>query len=155
MSAHELAMALRAAYLALHRSTDASLATCGITADQFVVLAALSQGKAVTQRELMSRTVSDPNTLRAMLILLEQSGLIRRRPHPTDGRARSVALTPKGRRTFDLAWQQSEPVRARMASAVAVRDPAKLARQLRKLAAALQGMLPARAATSRPLSPRQ
>ncbi len=36
MSGHELAMALRLAYLTMHRRTDAVLAKHGVTADQFV-----------------------------------------------------------------------------------------------------------------------
>ena len=38
VGAHELAMSLRAAYLALHRQTGTLLARSGVTADQFVVL---------------------------------------------------------------------------------------------------------------------
>src|SRR5205085_66588 len=49
---HEIAMALRAAYLAMHRRSDAQFARRGVTADQFVLLAALAGGGAVTQRDL-------------------------------------------------------------------------------------------------------
>ncbi len=87
MSGHELAMSLRAAYLVMHRRTGALLARTRVTADQFVVLSALAEADALTQRELVSRTSSDPNTMRAMLVLLERRGLIKRRPHPRDGRA--------------------------------------------------------------------
>ena len=53
-----------------------------MTADQFVLLAALSETDAPhASRELVSRTSSDPNTLRAMLsFLLERRQLIKRRP---------------------------------------------------------------------------
>lgn len=113
---HRLAMALRLAYLAMHRRSDAHFARSGVTADQFVVLAALADAGAVTQRELARRTSSDPNTVRAMLLLLQGRGLVARRPHPTDRRARSVALTAKGRRVYDKLWAESEPVRARLLS---------------------------------------
>jgi DNA-binding MarR family transcriptional regulator len=148
MSGHELAMALRRAYLALHRRTDAVLARTGITADQFVVLAALSEGGAGTQRDLVIRTATDPNSLRAMLVLLEHRGLVRRRPHPTDGRARSVSLTPSGRRIFDKAWRSSEKLRQQLIQPVAARDVAALVAHLNELAAALEPM-PARAASKR------
>jgi DNA-binding MarR family transcriptional regulator len=111
VDAHELAMNLRAAYLALHRQTGALLARSGVTADQFVVLAALGDADALTQRELVSRTSSDPNTVRAMLVLLERRQLIKRRPHPTDKRARSVSLTRKGRILLPRLWRQTEPLR--------------------------------------------
>jgi DNA-binding MarR family transcriptional regulator len=137
MHGHELAMALRAAYLALHRPTDALMAEFGVTAEQFVVLAALAEGDAVTQRDLVSRTSSDPNTLRAMLVLLERRRLIERRPHPTDGRARSVSLTQKGRSVFHKLWQQSEPLRRRLEAALSTDDAELLIAQLRGIATAM------------------
>jgi DNA-binding MarR family transcriptional regulator len=110
-SGHDLAMALRAAYLAMHRRTDAALARYGVTADQFVLLAALARADALTQRELARRTSSDPNTVRAMLLILEERGLITRRPHPSDARARTVTMTRKGRQLYKALWESGEPVR--------------------------------------------
>src|SRR5436190_461199 len=51
----ELAIALRAAYLALHRRSEGAFAPHGVTADQFVLLASLSRGNALTQRDLARR----------------------------------------------------------------------------------------------------
>jgi DNA-binding MarR family transcriptional regulator len=93
-------LALRAAYLMLHRRSDAAFAPYGVTADQFVLLARLSEVGALTQKELAIRMPSDPSTVRAMLVLLEQRGLVRRDFHPTDGRARTASLTAAGRRKF-------------------------------------------------------
>ena len=88
----DLAIALRAAYLALHRRSDARFAPHGVTADQFVLLATLARGgDALTQRELARRMSSDPSTVRAMLVLLAAARAGRaghapdRRPRP-DGR---------------------------------------------------------------------
>jgi DNA-binding MarR family transcriptional regulator len=112
---HELALALRAAYLALHRQSDAHFARQGVTADQFVLLAALAEGgDAMTQQDLVRRASSDPNTVGAMLQLLEARGLVTRRRHPTDGRARRVTLTARGRRKYDRLLASSEPLRARL-----------------------------------------
>ena len=138
MCGHELAMSLRAAYLAMHRRTGAALARTGVTADQFVVLAALSEDDALTQRELVSRTSSDPNTVRAMLVLLERRGLVKRRPHPSDGRARSVALTQKGRNVFRRLWRESERLRLALVTALSPAEAAALVDQLRRIAEALE-----------------
>ena len=108
-TAHDIAMALRAAYWAMHRCAEAGFEPAGVTADQFVLLAALADAArdsaegidtsgGATQQELVRRTASDPSTIRAMLVLLERRGLVVRRPHPADRRARSVSLTAKGRR---------------------------------------------------------
>ena len=52
-----------------------------------------------------------------MLLLLEGRGLVARKRHPTDGRARSVSLTEKGRRVWQRLRSVSEPFLARLASA--------------------------------------
>jgi DNA-binding MarR family transcriptional regulator len=111
---HEIAMSLRGAYLAMHRQADAGFAPYGVTADQFVVLAALIDGAALTQAEVCRRTYSDPNTIGAMLALMERRGLVRRMRHPTDGRARTVALTRKGKQVFAKVWDAGEAFRAHM-----------------------------------------
>jgi DNA-binding MarR family transcriptional regulator len=113
-TASQLPLALRAAYLAMHRQTDACLARHGCTADQLVLLGLLARDDGITQQELARRASSDPNTIRAMLVLLEERGLIARGGHPTDGRARSVTLTGKGRRLQDRLWASSEPLRERL-----------------------------------------
>ena len=84
----DVAIALRTAYLALHRRSDAAFAPHGVTADQFVLLATLARGwDALTQRELARRMSSDPSTVRAMLVRAEQRGLVERDTHPTDARS--------------------------------------------------------------------
>ena len=134
---HDIAMALRAAYLALHRRSDARFARHGVTADQFVVLAALAGGDALTQRDLARRTSSDPNTVRAMLLLLEKRGLVARSAHPTDGRARTAALTPKGRRAYRALWAAGKPVRARLLAALAPAETEALLDLLGRVARAM------------------
>ena len=116
---HDLAIALRAAYLALHRRSEARFAPHGATADQFVLLATLARGgEALTQRELARRMSSDPSTVRAMLVLLERRGLVERDAHPADARARTVALTAAGKRAFRKLWAVGEPIRAWMLGAL-------------------------------------
>jgi DNA-binding MarR family transcriptional regulator len=110
-------MALRAAYLALHRQTNDCFADDGVTADQFVLLAALAEADAVTQQALVRRVGSDPNTVRAMLLLLEGRGLVARERHPADGRARCVTLTARGRQVCKKLLAKSEPLRARLLAA--------------------------------------
>jgi DNA-binding MarR family transcriptional regulator len=133
-SGREVARALRAAYLALHRQTNACFARDGVTADQFVLLSALADADAVTQQELVRRVGSDPNTVRAMLLLLEGRGLVARGPHPADGRARRVTLTAKGRQQFQKLWARSEPLRAQLLSAFQPDEVTALVGLLRRVA---------------------
>ena len=130
-------MALRSAYLLMHRRADAHFADVGVTADQFVLLSALAGAGAVTQQELANQISSDPNTLRAMLLLLEKKQLLRREPHPTDGRARLVSLTPEGEQLQTHLWDQSEVFRQGLTSLLGPTDSEAHVVLLRRLAQAL------------------
>jgi len=130
VSGHEIAMGLRAAYWAMHRRTDACFAKRGVTADQFVLLALLAEKDGTTQQELGHRASSDRNTIRAMLVRLEDSGLIARKQHPTDGRALRVTLTRKGRQTYEQLWAESEPLRQQLLTAVCPQEAKALVQSL-------------------------
>ena len=130
---HDIAMALRAAYWAMHREADALLQTHGVTANQFVLLSILAEDKALTQQELVRRASSDANTVRAMLMLLERSGLVVRRPHQTDGRARCVVLTNKGRKTYNALWKMSRAFHNRLVAAIGPDAAPAFIQQLRSL----------------------
>lgn len=139
-SGHELAMALRAAYWAMHRQTDAVLSRRGVTADQFVLMSLLADQGGITQQDLVRRASSDANTVRAMLVLLEDRGMVVRKPHPTDGRARSVALTVNGRQIYEQLRAESEPLRRRLLSAMAPGDATTVVESLQRIAEALTPM---------------
>jgi DNA-binding MarR family transcriptional regulator len=115
--AHDIAMYLRAAYLAMHRFTNSCFVDIGVTADQYVLLSVLSEGRALTQKELARRFFSDQNTIRPMLAILERLGLISRNLHPRDGRARTVELTEKGIKALEQFNLASDPVRDRIYAA--------------------------------------
>jgi DNA-binding MarR family transcriptional regulator len=136
-SGREIPRALRAAYLALHRQTNDCFAKDGVTADQFVLLASLADADAVTQQELVRRVGSDPNTVRAMLLLLEGRGLVARERHPADGRARSVSLTARGRKIFTRLLAKSEPLRVRLLTALRPGEATALVELLHRVAEAM------------------
>ncbi len=106
--AEDLAMALRGAYLTMHRRADSFFAKYSVTADQYVLLHLLARESGVTQQTLVARASSDPNTVRAMLLLLEGRGLVTRERHPSDGRARSVSITKKGLKIYQHLRAASE-----------------------------------------------
>ncbi len=111
---HDIAMGLRAAYWSMHRRTNARLARHAVTADQFVLLSLLARQDGITQQQLCRRASSDPNTIRAILVLLENGGLIARGQHPTDARARRVTLTRKGRQTHAKLSRVLKPLQDRL-----------------------------------------
>jgi DNA-binding MarR family transcriptional regulator len=78
----------------------AALKPYGLTHVQFVLLASLTWLAAdgpVTQRQLADHAATDPMMTSQVLRALQQRGLIERLPHPSDGRARALAVTSAGR----------------------------------------------------------
>ena len=132
-----LPLELRAAYLALHRCSDNQFTKLGVTADQFVLLATLARGHALTQRELAARMPSDPSTVRAMLVLLEGRGLVSRNTHPTDGRAKTVALTASGLRKYQQAFEAGQAIRDQMVSSLSAAETRSLVKLLRRVSKSL------------------
>ena len=113
---HEIAMALRGAYLSMHRQSDAAFSPFALTANQFVLLALLDERDGVPQRDLVQRASSDPNTIRPMLTSLQKKGFVDRDPDPNDGRVSLVRITRIGRRAFKRARSETEAFRERLCS---------------------------------------
>lgn len=113
---HDIAMALRRAYLTMHREADGVRRSIGLTANQFVVLWALSREDQLTQIALADRIASDRNTIRPILMSLERQKLITRSPHPTDRRALRVKRTKAGREKFVQARRASNLFRRNLAT---------------------------------------
>jgi DNA-binding MarR family transcriptional regulator len=68
----------------------------GTTAPQVIALRELSE--PITARELATRMSCEASNATFILDRLEEQGLIERRPHPTDRRAKQIVLTPAGQR---------------------------------------------------------
>lgn len=69
----------------------------GTTPSQVVALRELSE--PITARELANRMSCEASNATFLLDRLEEQGLVERRPHPTDRRAKEVVLTETGRRS--------------------------------------------------------
>lgn len=78
----------------------AALAQLGLTHVQFVLLASLVWLAAgehpVTQKDIAGQAVTDPMMTSQVLRALETKKLVRRDPHPHDGRAKSLTPTAAG-----------------------------------------------------------
>lgn len=89
------------------RTVRAVLAPLGLTHVQFVLLAGLAwlegQGRAPTQAQLAAFCKTDEMMTSQVVRALEREGLIERRRHPSDTRARQLGLTPLGTETIGRA----------------------------------------------------
>ena len=86
---------------ASHTRIADALEPIGLTTALFGLLNVLGAREGAIQQELGSAMGIDPSTMVALIDELEAKGLAKRRPRPTDRRAREVVITPKGRRVLE------------------------------------------------------
>ena len=77
----------------------------------------------MSMRELADALGIDPPNATVVVAGLEQQGLAERRPHPTDGRAKVVEATEKGK----ALARQADEILATPPAALTALDPADLA----------------------------
>jgi DNA-binding MarR family transcriptional regulator len=134
----DIARGLKIAYALMHRQTQALLSHHDMTADQFVLLALLNLEDGVTQNELAHRAASDPNTIRAMLVLMEDNGLVIRKPHENDRRAHKVILTTAGRRLYAKVDKVLRPLQDALLAPFEKNEANRLVDYLRRIADAMR-----------------
>ena len=86
-----------------------ALDSIGITHTQFAILSALNtlleRSNSVTQKAIAERSNTDTMMVSKVLRTLEKKGLIERKEHETDTRAKCVFLTKLGVNTFQVAFE--------------------------------------------------
>src|ERR687898_198461 len=93
-----------------HTRTAEALGSLGLTTALFALLNVLGTREGAIQQELGAAMGIDPSTMVSLIDQLETAGLAKRRPRPTDRRAREVVITPQGRRALKRARQLAEQV---------------------------------------------
>jgi DNA-binding MarR family transcriptional regulator len=92
---------------AWQRKQRLALEPIGLTHVQFVLLAGVSwlekSGAPITQANLARFVRVDEMMTSQVLRTLEKRGSVLRQTHPSDSRAKSLALSPEGERLLDLA----------------------------------------------------
>ena len=96
---------LRRAWYGLNQAFRRRIAHLGITPDQFTVMRILLENdeNGITQRELTHFMTSDPNTVASLVERMETAGLLVRKTHEKDRRARRLQLLPGGKRKYEAA----------------------------------------------------
>ena len=96
------------------RRINAGLKQFDLTHAQFVLLASMTWlaggEKPLTQIDLASHAKMDVMMASNVLRTLEEKGLIVRNPHPTDTRAKSLAVTARGLKLAGQAVQAVEEI---------------------------------------------
>jgi DNA-binding MarR family transcriptional regulator len=90
---------------------EEKLQPTGLRVTQFAMLNVIGECREIAINELADRLELDRTTTGKNLRPLERAGLILVKPSPTDGRSRTVSLTPEGEATLKVAvplWTEAQ-----------------------------------------------
>jgi DNA-binding MarR family transcriptional regulator len=91
-----LASTLRLSVMRLARRMRQQRAESSLTLTQVAALATVERHPGVTPGELAAREKVQPPSMTKVVAALEAAGLLRRQPHPTDGRQVQLRCTAEG-----------------------------------------------------------
>jgi DNA-binding MarR family transcriptional regulator len=122
-----LTTALRDGIVRLNRRLRQVRPVGALTQTQLSALTSLELAGSMTPRELAEVERVQPPTLTKILAKLEERGLVRRDPHPTDGRQVVLSETEEGRRVFAEQSRAKDAWLARRVGELSVADRETLA----------------------------
>lgn len=99
----------------------------------FSVLSLVAHNAGITSRQLCAALGILPPNLVGLVAALEKRDLVTRLPHPRDGRAMGLHLTPAGRQLVESAEQTAAQLEAEAASALTAAEQKTLIRLLKKV----------------------
>jgi len=103
-----LASALRIAVGHLNRRLRAQRMDGTLTLSQISALATLYRHGSLSPTAVAELERVQPPSMTRVLAVLEERGLVERRPHPTDGRQSVIAITAVGRERVEEDRRKSE-----------------------------------------------
>jgi len=99
----------------------------------FSVLSLVVHNAGITSRQLCSALGILPPNLVSLVATLEKRGLIERMPHPRDGRATGLHVTPAGMKLMRQAERTAAELEAEVARRLSPSEQRTLLRLLRKV----------------------
>lgn len=134
---------LRRAWYSLNQAFRQRIAHLGVTPDQYSILRWLLEGdpRGLTQQTITDLMASDPNTITSILQRMEKSGLVTRRAHESDKRARRVCVEPTGRKVFTDAFEIATALQQEVLGSLPLDRRARFLKDLEKIAEACAGAL--------------
>ena len=141
---------LRQAQHTLRTAMYQPLAEIGITAAQYSVLSVADAEPGLSGAELARDTMLTPQSVNAIVVLLERAGLLERRPDARDQRLRRIYVSQAGREVLAVARPAVGAVEQRMVASLTEAEQATFRRQLTECALALDPRPAARPAPVHP-----
>jgi DNA-binding MarR family transcriptional regulator len=102
---------LRRAFLSICRCGDVMFSPYRLTTEQYALMRAVQRNPGIRQTGLTDQIFAEPNTVTAMVTLLEKRGILRRKPCPSDGRVRLLFLTAHGQAVMQKLSSDWSPMR--------------------------------------------
>jgi len=99
----------------------------------FSVLSLITHNPGITSRQLCTALGILPPNLVGMVNALEKRELIERQPHPRDGRAMGLHLTPAGQKLMRDAERTAAQLEAQVAARLSAGEVKTLIRLLKKV----------------------
>jgi DNA-binding MarR family transcriptional regulator len=99
----------------------------------FSVLSLIAHNPGITSRQLCSTLNIQPPNLVGMVSTLAKRELIVRLPHPSDGRAMGLHLTPSGKKMVRSAEQTAAELEKQAAARLSPRERKSLIQLLKKI----------------------
>jgi MarR family transcriptional regulator, transcriptional regulator for hemolysin len=103
----------------LRRNFDKRAQKIGLSRAQWQVLAWLKRNEGISQTQLADLLELSPMTLVRLIDRLEMSGLVERRPHPTDRRVYQLYLAGHAHPSLDRLWSMGAETRAEALAGIA------------------------------------
>lgn len=99
----------------------------------FSVISLITHNAGITSRQLCAALNIQPPNLVGMINALERRELIQRKPHPRDGRAFGLHLTPSGQKLMRQAEQTAQELESDAAARLNASERKTLLRLLQKI----------------------
>jgi len=109
------------------------MATYGLRPVDFSVLSLILHNPGITSRQLCSTLNILPPNLVGMINALEKRQWVERKPHPSDGRALGLHLTPKGEALMQEAEQTAAELEVEATGKLTQAERQTLKRLLQKI----------------------
>lgn len=126
---------LESAIKAYRRFAQARLHAAGIdiTIDQWLVLKTIHESPDVTLHQVGAAVFKDFASVTRIVQLLERKGLLRRNPHPNDGRRSELVLTGAGESVIRTVEPIAQANRGRALDGIDPEDIARLRAVLKRI----------------------
>jgi MarR family transcriptional regulator for hemolysin len=132
---------LESATKAYRRFAQARLHASGvdITIDQWLVLKTIHENPDITLQQVGTAVFKDFASVTRIVQLLERKGLLRRKPHPTDGRRSELVLTAAGGSVIRTVEPIAQANRRRALEGIDAEQVARLRELLERIVANCEG----------------